>query len=121
SERHIGASLQPRPVTAFAVVRAEHVWPRLPDVGPGSGRLMLSSSSVHRPRTVSSRSDPWFTGVRAEGNVVGELPTGTVTFLFTDIEGSTRLWEEHSESMKKAIARHDEIGRGGIKRHKGEF
>jgi predicted ATPase/class 3 adenylate cyclase len=51
--------------------------------------------------------------------VVGELPTGTVTFLFTDIEGSTRLWEEHSESMKKAIARHDEIVRGAIERNQG--
>jgi len=26
---------------------------------------------------------------------MAELPSGTVTFLFTDIEGSTRLWEEH--------------------------
>src|SRR2546421_124909 len=39
------------------------------------------------------------------------LPTGTVTFLFTDLEGSTRLWEEHPEAMKSALARHDEIVR----------
>jgi class 3 adenylate cyclase len=35
------------------------------------------------------------------------LPTGTVTFLFTDIEGSTRLWEQHPEAMRQALARHD--------------
>jgi len=38
-----------------------------------------------------------------------ELPTGTVTFLFTDIEGSTRLWEEHPEAMRVALARHDAL------------
>jgi predicted ATPase/class 3 adenylate cyclase len=54
-----------------------------------------------------------------KGMWVGELPTGTVTFLFTDIVGSTRLWEEHSESMKKAIARHDELVRGAIERNQG--
>ena len=37
------------------------------------------------------------------------LPTGTVTFLFTDIEGSTRLWEQHSEAMRDALARHNQI------------
>ena len=36
-------------------------------------------------------------------------PTGTVTFLFTDIEGSTKLWERHPEAMQRALARHDEI------------
>lgn len=36
-------------------------------------------------------------------------PTGTVTFLFTDVEGSTRLWEAHPRPMKAALARHDEI------------
>jgi len=36
-----------------------------------------------------------------------ELPDGVVTFLFTDIEGSTRLWEEAPESMMDAIRRHD--------------
>ena len=40
---------------------------------------------------------------------VAELPTGTVTFLFTDLEGSTRLWEQHPDEMRDALARHDEI------------
>jgi class 3 adenylate cyclase len=39
---------------------------------------------------------------------VTELPSGTVTFFFTDIEGSTRLWQEHPEAMKAALAHHDE-------------
>ena len=36
-------------------------------------------------------------------------PTGTVTFLFTDIEGSTRLWEEHPDAMRSALARHNTL------------
>src|SRR6266571_4781301 len=36
-------------------------------------------------------------------------PTGTVTFLLTDIEGSTRLWEEHPEAMRPSLARHDAL------------
>src|SRR5215212_4058494 len=42
------------------------------------------------------------------------LPTGTVTFLFTDIEGSTRKWEQHPQAMKAALDRHDAILRGAI-------
>src|SRR6476659_9042811 len=34
------------------------------------------------------------------------LPTGTVTFLFTDVEGSTRLWETQREAMAEALTRH---------------
>lgn len=41
-------------------------------------------------------------------------PTGTVTFLFTDVEGSTRLWEEHPETMKARLADHDSILRSAI-------
>ncbi len=36
-----------------------------------------------------------------------ELPSGTVTFLFTDLEGSTRLWEQHRAAMVPALERHD--------------
>ncbi len=49
-----------------------------------------------------------------------ELPTGTVTFLFTDLEGSTRLWEEHPEAMRDALARHDEILRDAVEKYEGE-
>ena len=45
---------------------------------------------------------------------MAELPTGTVTFLFTDLESSTRLWEEQPEAMRAALARHDEILRDAI-------
>ena len=38
-----------------------------------------------------------------------ELPSGTVTFLFTDLKGSTRLWEEYPQAMKPALGLHDEI------------
>lgn len=38
-----------------------------------------------------------------------DWPTRTVTFLFTDIEGSVRLWERYPEAMRDALARHDAI------------
>lgn len=47
------------------------------------------------------------------------LPTGTVTFLFTDLEGSTRLWEERADAMRVALAGHDEIVRTAITQHDG--
>ncbi len=48
-----------------------------------------------------------------------ELPTGTVTFLFTDLEGSTRLWEQHPDAMRDALARHDEILRDAVEKRNG--
>ena len=42
---------------------------------------------------------------------MAELPAGTVTFLFSDIEGSTRLWESSPDSMRESLARHDAIVR----------
>ncbi len=46
-------------------------------------------------------------------------PSGTVTFLFTDVEGSTRLWEQQPVEMQVALERHDEILRSSIESHGG--
>jgi predicted ATPase/class 3 adenylate cyclase len=46
-------------------------------------------------------------------------PTGTVTFLFTDIEGSTKMWERDAATMQAALARHDEILRSAIEANGG--
>src|SRR5882724_12062194 len=45
--------------------------------------------------------------------------SGTVTFLFTDIEGSTRLWEEQPDTMRLALARHDALLRAAIETNGG--
>jgi predicted ATPase/class 3 adenylate cyclase len=50
---------------------------------------------------------------------VASPPTGTVTFLFTDIEGSTRMWERSPQAMQAALARHDEILRRAIEERGG--
>jgi len=47
------------------------------------------------------------------------LPTGTVTFLFSDIEGSTERWESHHDAMADAVKRHDVLMRNAIESHGG--
>src|SRR5438045_1938104 len=47
------------------------------------------------------------------------LPTGTVTFLFTDIESSTRIWDQQPEAMEGALARHDVLLHHAILAHGG--
>jgi class 3 adenylate cyclase len=50
---------------------------------------------------------------------VANPPTGTVTFLSTDIEGSTKMWERYPEAMQRALVRHDEIVRSAIEERDG--
>jgi class 3 adenylate cyclase len=45
----------------------------------------------------------------------------TVTFLFTDIEGSTHLWELYPEAMKPVLARHDAILRRAVESNQGHI
>ena len=52
--------------------------------------------------------------------MTSNLPGGTVTFLFTDIEGSTQLWETHPEAMKAALARHDDLLRSVVEANHGQ-
>ncbi|MCL6508685.1 MAG: adenylate/guanylate cyclase domain-containing protein, partial [Bryobacteraceae bacterium] len=48
-----------------------------------------------------------------------ELPVGTVTFLFTDIEGSSKLWEQYPDAMSAALAQHNALLRQVIEAHRG--
>ena len=78
--------------------------------GPGTGfgdGIRHRRGIMHQPR----RDLP--------GGAVPELPSGTVTFLFTDLEGSTRLWEQHPGAMPAALERHDGILRDAVDRHRG--
>ena len=46
-------------------------------------------------------------------------PSSTVTFVLTDLEGSTRLWEQDPDAMKIAMGRHDELLENAIDEHRG--
>ena len=46
-------------------------------------------------------------------------PTGTITFLFSDIEGSTKKWERQPEAMRVALAEHDRLLRGAFEASRG--
>ena len=50
---------------------------------------------------------------------VAHPPAGTITFLFTDIEGSTSMWEKAPAQMQHALARHDQILRSAVEAHEG--
>src|SRR6201997_2923288 len=49
----------------------------------------------------------------------GAAPSGVVTFLFTDIEGSTRRWESDADAMRAALVAHDDVLRTAIEEHGG--
>jgi predicted ATPase len=52
--------------------------------------------------------------------VISGLPSGIVTFLFTDIEGSTRRWESDPEAMRIALEAHNKTLREAIELHGGQ-
>src|ERR1700719_3216872 len=63
---------------------------------------------------------PWWVWHSAcVSDVSAGRPSGVVTFLFTDVEGSTRRWEADADAMRKALAAHDEVLRSAIETHGG--
>ena len=48
-----------------------------------------------------------------------QQPASVTTFLFTDIEGSTRLWERQPDRMRAALARHDTLAREAVESLRG--
>ena len=74
---------------------------------------MLASMGEIDPRTDAPLVD-W-----SDLGVSGPLPTGTVTLLLADVEGSTRLWETQPEAMTAAIARLNHVVSDAIAAHNG--
>ena len=60
---------------------------------------------------------------RAEGSasVLTALPSGTLTFLLSDIELSTAVWDQHPDSMRRALEIHDEIFQKAVPHHDGRL
>jgi class 3 adenylate cyclase len=67
------------------------------------------------------RSGPPARPKRTPPAQVGELPHGVVTFLLTDIEGSSPLWETHGVAMGAALARHEELVAETVASHHGQL
>src|SRR5438552_1838256 len=62
----------------------------------------------------------WLKGERPM-DAIGPPPSPVITFLFTDIERSTRLWDEYPAAMPAVLARHDAIMRGAVERCGGRI
>ena len=83
---------------------------------PARAAAGAGGATVVRPATGDGLASRRGSG---PGDLATELPQGTVTFLFTDLEGSTRLWEAHPAQMREALARHNTIVRGAVESHGG--
>lgn len=60
--------------------------------------------------------------MRSRGDSVTDMETAhPLTFLFTDLEGSTQLWLEHPEAMKLVLARHDELLKAAVENSNGQI
>jgi len=81
------------------------------------GAAFVGGSSTYGYRSVPNRTT-MPSNTRADASTP-PLPSGTLTFLVTDIEGSTRLWQDAPEAMRAALARHDDILRRSIEAHGG--
>ena len=81
------------------------------------GRLPRLSGSLPR-----DGHRAWLRGAHEVGRgdaMTVAAPSGVVTFLFTDVEGSTRRWETDADAMRAALAAHDEVLRTAIEAHGG--
>jgi class 3 adenylate cyclase len=85
----------------------------------GIRHVQLGSARPGRTRRISRPSSGPGDVIAAGGASMSGAPSGTVTLLFTDVEGSTRLWDAERDAMAAALRSHDEILRGAIERAGG--
>ncbi len=82
-------------------------------VVPSPGLQALNDDIVRQHPDVG-----WSRSARKDRDAASP-PSGTVSFLFTDVEDSTRLWDESPDVMSNAMPRHDELQRDAVESHDG--
>jgi predicted ATPase/class 3 adenylate cyclase len=106
-----------RPGSAMAALPDDPIWAGVdPSAAKHLSRIIrraLEPEPARRPASAGVIVD------RLRRWRAADLPTGAVTFLLTDIEGSTNLWEAHPRAMASVIARHHEIVADCIEAHDG--
>ena len=84
-----------------------------------SGRLLVRLQSALGGRDQAGRESALMAARVEPGTPPTAHPSGTVTFLFSDIEGSTERWERDRDAMRTALARHDALMRKTLEARKG--
>jgi predicted ATPase/class 3 adenylate cyclase len=108
------SALTSRIKTARRLLGDDGTSQRFIETARGRGyRFIADVTSIAEPTAAPSAGEE----VRPVGHP--GLPSGTVTFLFTDVEGSTKLWEQDPEVMRLALECHDELLRSAIEEHGG--
>ena len=79
-------------------------------------KVLAHDSSLDSPQAEHRHGE-----VDRVATVVEPLPDGVVTFLLTDIEGSTALWDQHPEQMAKALVRHEDVIADVVHMHDGRL
>jgi class 3 adenylate cyclase len=82
---------------------------------PSEARLTFVQAARSHVR-VGQRSRPTH---HPTAGTLAALPQGTLTFMFTDVEGSAHLWEQHQEAMAAALVRHDALVHAAVEAHGG--
>jgi len=114
------------PEAVFEQVRTGDYTPLahlLPEAPRRWGRALAAALTVDpeaRVQTAEAMSDLWFEGVTTRPHLAASTaPIGRVTLVFTDIEGSTALWEAAPETARYSLRAHDAVLRTALKRHAG--
>jgi len=116
----------PDPETTFEAVRAgryksldQRILGAPPRWGKAIARALVVDDDDRVP-TAEALGELWFEGTSERPGMSSKTaPVGRVTLVFTDIQGSTRLWEQAQEVARHSLRAHDAVMRASLHRHGG--